>query len=240
VAQSPPWPNSAGPAAPVPSLPSPHSAHRVAAQFAAPPRQPPPPPPARAHNSRAAQRHAPPAQLHPARGRGTSQPQPRQPSTRVPGGPAAAPPAQVTLAAQQARVARTRPRPARGGRPLPSQGPRVREPARTVHLPQAILAQFSRPRRLQNRIAHDSCAVPRPPPLLLASPPLSASPAPSECRRRRRVHARRTRCAASLATAPPSKPRPARAPSLVRRGELASFLSLPHFSPLDVLLARHG
>src|SRR5690242_9851420 len=96
-----------------------------------------------------------------------------------------------------------RPRPARGGRPpppLPSLGPRVREPARTVHLPQAILAQFSRPRRLQNRTAHDSCAVSRPPPLLLASPPLSASPSPSECR----VSPERRRSSAEVSSSPSS------------------------------------
>jgi hypothetical protein len=124
-----------------------------------------------------------PASVAPAAQRACRSPSPRQ---RSPARLRASRPSARASPASQPRCAPTAQRALRARMDAChrrySLGPRVREPARTVHLPQAILAQFSRPRRLQNRTAHDSCAVSRPPPLLLASPPLSASPSLSECR----------------------------------------------------------
>jgi hypothetical protein len=80
----------------------------------------------------------------------------------------------------------------------------------TVHLPQNGSAQFSRPRRLQNRTAPDFCAGSRPPSPPLVTTSLSASPPP------------------------PSEPRLARCASPPRH--VAEVSSLPPFSLSTTLL----
>jgi hypothetical protein len=66
---------------------------------------------------------------------------------------------------------------ARGAPPPLLVGPRA---GSTVYLPQNGSAQFSRPRRLQNRTVRDFCAVSRPPspPLVTTSPWITAGAPP--------------------------------------------------------------
>jgi hypothetical protein len=100
--------------------------------------------------------------------------------------PAPCPSPSRAPAAQQACVARTQ----RVERPPPPLlvGPACQD---TVFLPQNGSAQFSRPRRLQNRTVRDFCAVSRPPtPPLVTTSPWTAAGATLRPERRRRRRAR--------------------------------------------------
>jgi hypothetical protein len=188
VAQ-PPLPWSIRPAQPPPSSPSlpPLAGPRKAAQLPA---------------SHPAARSAPVLRTHarPTRARGLPRsPQPSH-AFALPRPGRNAPSARATARGAPATTA--------------ARGPTRQGALSTVHLPQNGSAQFSRPRRLQNRTVRDFCAVSRPPspPLVTTSPRTAvgaAPPAPvSPCWRHRR-----------------------------RRGELTlPFLSLPLSSPL---LAAH-
>jgi hypothetical protein len=124
-----------------------------------------------------------------------------------------------------------------------SLGPRVKEPTRTVLLPEPAARNSS------TTTGHDA---PKSAENLRTSPSFSlrfrrfAEPPPEQRLARSAVvvavRARRTRCAAPRWVSPPRRRRSHVPPERRRSSAEVSSppFSLPHSSPLDVLLARHG